>query len=120
MKIIAVYVDDLILMVKTLDETQQRKEGLSNTLKMKDMEQLRYCLGINCELTEQGISLCQKQYLLKLLEKYRLSEANTVSTPMDLNVKLVIMILTARKLMLLNISLWLAVYYMQLELHAQI
>ena len=119
-KIIAVYVDDLVLMAKTLDETQQMKEGLSNTFKMKDMEQLRYCLGINCELTEQGISLCQKQYLLKLLEKYRLSEANTVSTPMDLNVKLVIMILTARKLMLLNISLWLAVYYMQLELHAQI
>ena len=89
MKIIAVYVDDLILMAKTLDETQQMKEGLSNIFEMKDMEQLRYCLGINCELTEQGISLCQKQYLLKLLEKYRLSEANTVSTPMDLNVKLV-------------------------------
>ena len=56
---------------------------------MKDMGQLCYCLGINFELTEQGMLLCQKQYLLKLLEKYRLSEANTVSTPMDLNVKLV-------------------------------
>ena len=89
MKIIAVYVDDLILITKTLDEIQQMKEGLSNTFKMKDMEQLRYCLGNNFELTEQGISLCQKQYLLKLLEKYRFSEANTVSTPMDLNVKLV-------------------------------
>ena len=89
MKIIAVYVDDLILIAKTLDEIQQMKEGLSNTFKMKDMGQLCYCLGINFELTEQGISLCRKQYLLKLLEKYRLSEANTVSTPMDLNVKLV-------------------------------
>ena len=89
MKIIAVYVDNLILIAKTLDEIQQMKEGLSNTFKMKDMGQLRYCLGINFELTEQGISLCQKQYLLKLLEKYRLSEANTMSMPMDLNVKLV-------------------------------
>ena len=68
-KIIAVYVDDLILIAKTLDEIQQMKEGLSNTFKMKDMGQLRYCLGINFELTKQGISLCQKQYLLKLLEK---------------------------------------------------
>ena len=74
---------------KTLDEMQQTKEGLSNTFKMKDMGQLCCCLGINFELIEQGISLCQKQYLLRLLEKYRLSEANTVTTPVDLNVKLV-------------------------------
>ena len=89
LKIIAVYVDDLILIAKTLGEIQQMKEGLSKTFKMKDMGQLRYCLGINFELTKQGISLCQKQYLLKLLEKYKLSEANTVTTPMDPNVKLV-------------------------------
>ena len=53
------------------------------------MGQLHYCLGINFELTKQGISLCHKQYLLRLLEKYRLSKASTVSMPMDLNVKLV-------------------------------
>ena len=38
MKIVAVYVDNLII-------------------KMKDMEKLRYCLGINFEVTEQGTSL---------------------------------------------------------------
>ena len=89
LKVIAVYVDNLILIAKTLGEIQQMKEGLSKTFKMKDMGQLCYCLGINFELTEQGISLCQKQYLLKLLEKCKLSEANTVTTPMDPNVKLV-------------------------------
>ena len=56
---------------------------------MKDLGELRYCLGINFSLTEDIISLSQKQYLLKLLEKYGLTEANTVSTPMDPNVKLV-------------------------------
>ena len=89
MKIIAVYVDDLIVIAKTLGEIQQMKEDLSRTFKMKDMGQLRYCLGINFELTKQGILLCQKQYLLKILEKYKLSEVNTVTTPMDPNVKLV-------------------------------
>jgi len=88
LKIIAVYVDDLILIGKTIDEIQQMKEGLSKTFKMKDMRQLHYCLGFNVELTEQGISLCQTQHLMKLLEKYQLLEANTVTTPMDLNVKL--------------------------------
>ena len=89
LKIIAVYVDDLILIAKSLSEIQQMKDSLSKTFKMKDMGQLCYCLGINFELTELGISLCQKQYLIKLLERYKLTEANTVTTPMDPNVKLV-------------------------------
>ena len=76
LKIIAVYVDDLILIAKSLGEIQEMKDGLSNTFKMKD---IRYCLGINFEMTEQGISLCQKQYLMKLLERYKLTEANTVN-----------------------------------------
>ena len=88
MKIIAVYVDDLILIVKSSSEIKQMKESLSNTFKMKDMEHLRYCLGINFEVTEQGILLCQKQYLLRFLEKYRFSEVDTVTIPMDPNVKL--------------------------------
>ena len=89
LKIIAVYADDLILIAKSLSEIQQMKDSLSKTFRMKDMGQLRYCLGINFELTEQGISLCQKQYLIKLLERYMLTEANTVTTPVDPNVKLV-------------------------------
>ena len=48
-----------------------------------------YCLGVNFEVTEQGISLCQEQYLKKLLEKYGLSKANTVATPMNPNVRFV-------------------------------
>jgi len=61
------------------------KEGLSETFKIKGMGQLHYSLSINFEVTEQGISLCQEQYLKKLLEKYGLSKANTVATPMDPN-----------------------------------
>ena len=59
MKIIAVYVDDLILIAKTSSEVQQMKESLSNTFKMKDMRHLSYCLGINFEVTKQGISLSE-------------------------------------------------------------
>ena len=86
LEIIAVYVDDLILIAETLEEIQHMKDCLSETFKMKDMGELRYCLGVNFELDENGIKLSQKQ---RLLEKYGLSEANTVSTPMDPNVKLV-------------------------------
>ena len=88
LQIIAVYVDDLILMAETVQEMEEMKEGLASTFRVKDMGELCFCLGINFEQNDEGISPCQKQYLMKLLAKYGLSEANTVSTPMDLNVKL--------------------------------
>ena len=121
LKIIAVYVDDLILIAKALlGEIQQMKEGLCKTFKMKDMGQLYYCLGIYFDLTEQGISLCQKQYLLRLLEKYRLSEANTVTTLMDLNVNLVKDDSYSKKVDVAQYQSMFAICYMQLELHDQI
>ena len=56
---------------------------------MKDMGKLHYCLGIHVEQDEQQQCLWihQKQYILNMLEKYSLSEANIVSTPADINVK---------------------------------
>ena len=88
-EIIAVYVDDLILIAETQEEMQQMKQSLSDTFKMKDLGELHYCLGVNVHMNDNGIFLCQSQYIQRLLEKYGLSEANTVSTPMDSNVKLV-------------------------------
>ena len=80
--------NDLILMAETVQEMEEMKEGLASTFRMKDMGELCFCLGINFEQNDEGISLCQKQYLMKLLAKYGLPEANTVSTSMDSNVKL--------------------------------
>jgi len=56
---------------------------------MKDLGSLHFFLGVSIEQNEDGMKLCQKQYIEKLLERYRLQDANPVTTPMDLNVKLV-------------------------------
>ena len=46
-KIVAVYyVDDLIILAKSADEVNSLKKDLSNHFKMKDMNELHYCLGI--------------------------------------------------------------------------
>ena len=82
-------VDDLLLIAKTMEQIEQMKRSLSDTFKMKDLGQLQYCLGVNFNWSTNGVSLCQKQYLSRILEKYGMSEANTVSTQMDPNVKLV-------------------------------
>ena len=87
-EIVAVYVDDLILITETPDGMQHIKESLSTIFKMKDLGKLHYCLGVNVHVDEKITYLCQSQYIERLLDKYGLSEANTVSTPMDLSVKL--------------------------------
>ena len=90
MAIIAVYVDDLIVMTKTAEEMQQIKKSLASHFQVKDMGKLHYCLGIHVEQDEQQqcLWIYQKQYILNMLEKYSLSEAKIVSTPADINVKL--------------------------------
>ncbi len=45
--IVAVYVDDLIIMTKTTDEMTELKQNMVKRFKMKDMGELHYCLGIN-------------------------------------------------------------------------
>ena len=69
---------------------QQLKDDLSRHFKMKDLGKLHYYLEISVHLNEstQTIRLNQSHYLLKILEKYGPTEAKTVFTPADPNVKL--------------------------------
>jgi hypothetical protein len=87
--IIAVYVDDLILATEDSTDMCDLKKALSNCFKMKDLGMLHYCLGIEITQESDCVKLTQKQYILKLLKKYGMSDANTVSTPSDRNVKLI-------------------------------
>ena len=88
--VVAVYVDDLIIIANTAKEMTRVKEILASQFKMKDMGKLHYCLGITVEQDEnqQCLWLHQKQYISNILVKYRMTEAKTVATPTDLSVKL--------------------------------
>ena len=90
MAIVAVYVDDLILITKTVEEMQEVKKSLAAQFKMKDMGELHYCLGVSIEQDKDRKCLWmhQKQYIQNMLEKHELTEAKTASTLADPNVKL--------------------------------
>ena len=47
--IVAVYVDDLIVITKTPKEMARIKETLATQFKIKDRGPLHYCLGISIE-----------------------------------------------------------------------
>ena len=56
---------------------------------MKDLGQLRYCLGIVCDQEGGCIRINQRPYIDNLVKRFGLSEAFGVSTPADACMKLV-------------------------------
>eukprot|EP00731_Ephydatia_muelleri_P034359 Em0056g18a len=89
--IIAVYVDDLIIIAKNPETMERIKGSLTERFKMNNLGKLHYCLGINIEYDENKRCLWmhQRPYIQSLLERYQLSEAKSSCTPADINVKLV-------------------------------
>ena len=89
LNVVSIYVDDLILVVDLMEDQQKTKANLSARFKMKDLGQLRYCLGIVCNVSEGKICISQKPYIDNLVRRFGLSDACGVSTPADACVKLV-------------------------------
>ena len=82
------HVDDLILLTETEQEMIDLKASLAARFKMKDMGKLNYCLGVNIKTMDGVLQMSQEQYIKKILNKYKLQDCKPVSTPMDVNVKL--------------------------------
>ncbi|XP_018631445.1 uncharacterized mitochondrial protein AtMg00810-like [Nicotiana tomentosiformis] len=55
---------------------------------MKDLEELRYFLGIEVLRSQGGIVLNQRKYTMELISEAGLSGCRPVATPMELNHKL--------------------------------
>lgn len=89
--VIAVYVDDLIIAADLDEDVTATKEMLKHRFKMTDLGQLSFLLGVGAQQDRVAgtVVLHQKQYVLNLLSRYRMADASPVSTPADVNVKLV-------------------------------
>jgi len=90
LSIVAVYVDDLILVSETQEEMIKIKESLFFKFNMKDMGKLHYILGISViqDVDQNCLWLHQEHYINNMLQKYGMTDANPASTPADVNVKL--------------------------------
>ena len=89
LNVVSIYVDDLILVVDLMEDLQKTKAELSARFKMEDIGQLRYCLGIVCDVSDGKICINQKPYIDNLVKRFGLSNACGVSTLADACVKLV-------------------------------
>jgi hypothetical protein len=87
---IVLYVDDLIITGNSLEKLQELKSNLSSKFEMKDLGELKFYLGIKVERDRacKTLTLSQESYAKKVGQRFNLSGAKEVPTPLVQGVKL--------------------------------
>jgi hypothetical protein len=82
--IIAIYVDDLLIIGKLL-QVEELKKTLQSHYKMTDGGEISDLLGVQItrDRTKRIINLYQESYILKLLNRFNMDECNSMPTPMS-------------------------------------
>ena len=79
--IITVYVDDLNL-IGTPEELIKTTNYLKKEFEMKDLEKIRYCLGLQIEYCLNGVLIHQSSYTEKVLKRFYMDKSHPLSSPM--------------------------------------
>lgn len=85
--VLLVYVDDIVITGSDMEAISKLQTLLHSTFHMKDLGHLTYFLGLEVHHRPQGIFLNQRKYIQDLVQLAGLTEATTVDTPMEINVK---------------------------------
>lgn len=88
--IVAVYVDDVVIFSNHKKWENELCSTLSSNFQMKNLGEAKQVLGTRIIRDRKSgtISIDQTQYLLDVLDRFRMSDCNPVSTPLDLNQKI--------------------------------
>nr|KYP46604.1 hypothetical protein KK1_031769 [Cajanus cajan] len=78
-----VYVDDIVLVGNSLSRIDHLKQILNSHFGIKNLGLLKKFLGIEVAHSSKGISLCQRQYCLRLLEDTGMFHCKPAQTPSD-------------------------------------
>nr|GEW22374.1 putative RNA-directed DNA polymerase [Tanacetum cinerariifolium] len=79
--IIAVYVDDLNI-IGTNKEINEVIMHLKKEFEMKDLGKTKCCIGLQIERMPNGILVHQSNYTEKVLKRFNMDKAKSLSTPM--------------------------------------
>ncbi|CAA0831030.1 cysteine-rich RLK (RECEPTOR-like protein kinase) 8 [Striga hermonthica] len=86
--IVGVYVDDLIITGAREEDINGFKREMAARFRMSDLGQLSYYLGIEVKQGRDSITLCQRAYAGKLLERSGMADCKSCVTPMEERLKL--------------------------------
>jgi hypothetical protein len=85
--ILSLYVDDMIINGDDIDDISLLKTELARQFEMKDLDSLRYFLGIEVAYSLRGYLLSQSKYVANIIERARLTDNKTVDTPIEVNAR---------------------------------
>lgn len=83
--LVVVYVDDLLVTGSSLELIEGFKQEMATKFEMSDLGMLTYYLGIEVCQGENGITLKQNRYALKILEETGMASCNPTHIPMEMN-----------------------------------
>ena len=83
-----VYMDDIVIMGNDRDGIQRLKQHLFSHFQTKDLETLKYLLGIEIAQSKSGMVMNQRKYAVEILEETGMLDYKPIDTPIDPNVKL--------------------------------
>jgi hypothetical protein len=80
--IISLYVDDLNINDIEL-EINEARDYVKTEFEMKDLDKIKFCLGLQLEHLLTDILVHQSTYVQKIFEKFNMDKAYPSKTPMD-------------------------------------
>jgi len=85
---LAIYVDDITMFGATGELKEQTINMLKTEFKVNDMGKVNWLLGIQLTFTKDGITLSQKKFVDKILNRFSIQDCKPVSTPISPNHRL--------------------------------
>ena len=88
--IIAIYVDDLILLTNSTESMCKLKLELHNAFKMTDCGEIHHFLGLRVDRdrANRKLTLDQEHFINQIFNRFNMSDCKLVSTHLDQSVKL--------------------------------
>ena len=88
--ILLLYVDDILIIGRNVSRIDKLKKQLSRSFSMKDLGPTKKILDIRIERdrASKKLYMSQKQYIEKVLERFNMSKAKVVSSPLASHFKL--------------------------------
>ena len=90
---LALYVDDIFLISRSLANIEASKKTLRADMKVKDLGVTQFLPGIELRRMHEGmkegdILLVQEKYIIEILKQFDMLDCKPASTPLEPNVKL--------------------------------
>ncbi|CAG4955863.1 unnamed protein product [Colias eurytheme] len=85
---IALFVDDFFVFHNSKEICDKLISKLTTNFNVKNLGQLKRCLGMNVTVKEDSITIDQKDFVDVILKRYKMENCKSSDTPMEKNLKL--------------------------------